>query len=92
VDELDRALEQMRTLSVPARLLALDSDILMRIDAERRASALTTGPALSFAAILALAIGIGASILPGGSGEAVQAFPLSAGADLAPSTLMANVG
>lgn len=92
MDDLDRALQQMRTLPVPPRLASLESDVLMRVDAERNASALTTGPALSLAAVLALGIGIGAAILPGGTAEAAQASPFAAGANLAPSTLLANIG
>ena len=92
MDDLDRALQQLRTLPVPTRLALLDSDVLMQIAAERSASALTTGPALSLAAVLARGIGIGAAVLPGGSAEAAQTSPFSAGADLAPSTLLANIG
>ena len=92
MDDLDLALQQLRTLPVPTRLAALESDVLIRIDAERSASALTTGPALSLAAVLALGIGIGAAVLPAGSAEAAQNSPFSAGADLAPSTLLANIG
>jgi hypothetical protein len=92
MDDLDRALQQLRILPVPTRLASLEGDVLMRIDAERSASALTTGPALSLAAVLALGIGIGAAILPGGSAETAQASPFAAGANLAPSTLLANIG
>jgi uncharacterized membrane protein len=92
MDDLDRALQQLRTLPVPTRLASLEGDVLMRIDAERSASTLTTVPALSLAAVLALGIGIGAAILPGGSAEAVQTSPFAAGANLAPSTLLANIG
>jgi hypothetical protein len=92
MDDLDRALQQLRTLPVPKRLASLEGDVLMRIDAERSASTLTTGPALSLAAVLALGIGIGAAILPGGSAEAAQTSPFAAGANLAPSTLLANIG
>ena len=92
MDDLDRALQQLRTLPVPTRLASLESDVLMRIDAERSASTLTTVPALSLAAVLALGIGIGAAVLPGGSAEAAQASPFAAGTNLAPSTLLANIG
>ncbi len=92
MDDLDRALQQLRNLPVPIRLAALESDVLMQIDSERSASALTAAPALSLAAVLALGIGIGAAVLPGGSAQAAQPSPFSAGADLAPSTLLANLG
>lgn len=92
MDDLDRALQQLRTLPVPAKLAALESNVLTRIDAERSASALTTGPALSLAAVLALGIGIGAAVLPGGTAEAAQASPFAAGTNLAPSTLLATIG
>lgn len=92
MDDLDRALHQLRTLPVPAKLAALESDVLMRIDGERSASALTTGPALSLAAVLALGLGIGAAVLPGGTAAAAQASPFAAGTNLAPSTLLANIG
>ncbi len=92
MDDLDRALQQLRTLPVPTRLAALEGDVLMRIDAERSASALAAGPALSLAAVLALAIGIGAAVLPGGSAAAAQTSAFAAGASLAPSTLLAHIG
>lgn len=92
MDDLDRALQQLRTQPVPTRLAALEGDMLMRIDADRRALTLTTGPALSLAAVFALGLGIGAAVLPGGSTEAAQASPFAAGANLAPSTLLANIG
>ena len=92
MDDLDRALQQLRALPVPTRLAALEGDVLMRIDAERSASTMTTGTALSLAAVLALGIGIGAAALPGGSTKAAQASPFAAGANLAPSTLLANIG
>ncbi|GGE12789.1 hypothetical protein GCM10011529_18960 [Polymorphobacter glacialis] len=92
MDDLDRALQQLRTMPVPISLESLESDVLMQIDAERSASAVTAGPALGLAAILALGIGIGAAILPGGSAEAAQTSPFAAGANLAPSTLLANIG
>lgn len=92
MDDLDRVLQQLRTLPVPTSLGSLEGHVLMRIDAERSASALTTGSTLSLAAVLALAIGIGATVLPGGSAEAAQASPFAAGANLAPSTLLANIG
>ncbi|KAB7647474.1 hypothetical protein [Polymorphobacter fuscus] len=91
MDDLDRALQQLRTLPVPIRLAALESDVLLRIDSERNVSALTTGPVLGLAASLALGIGIGAAILPGGSADAGASL-FSAGANLAPSTLLANLG
>jgi hypothetical protein len=92
MDDLDRALQQLRTMPVPMSLASLEHDVLMLLDAERRAAALTTAPALSLAAVFALGIGIGAAVLPGGSAEAAQTSPLAAGANLAPSTLLANVG
>ena len=92
MDDLDRALQQLRTMPVPISLASLESDVLMQIDAERRASALTTGPVLSLAAVLALGFGIGAAVLPGGSAEAAQTSPFAAGANLAPSTLLATIG
>ena len=92
MDDLDRALQQLRTLPVPTRLGALEGDVMTRIEAERSASAMTTGPVLSVAAVLAIGIGMGAAILPGGSAEAVQSSPFAAGANLAPSTLLANIG
>ena len=90
--DLDRTLQQLRTLPVPTRLAALEGDVMIRIDAERSASALTTGPALGLAAVLALGIGIGAATLPGGSAEAARTSPFAAGASLAPSTLLASIG
>ena len=92
MDDLARALRQLRTLPVPARLAALESDVLMRIDAERSTSAFTTVPALGLAALLSLGIGMGAAILPGDSAQAAPASPFTVGANLAPSTLLANVG
>lgn len=92
MDDLDRALQQLRTLPVPTRLGALESDVMTRIEAERKASAMTTGPVLSVAAVLAIGIGLGATILLGGSAEAAQFSPFAAGANLAPSTLLANIG
>ena len=44
------------------------------------------------AAVLAIGIGMGAAIVPGGSAEAAQSSPFAAGANLAPSTLLANIG
>ena len=92
MDDLDRALQQLRALPVPTRLAALEGDVLMRIDAERSASTMTTGPALSIAAVIALGIGIGAAILPGGTAEAAPVSPFAAGTNLAPSSLLANIG
>ena len=92
MDDLDRAFQQLRTLPVPTRLAALEGDVMMRIKAERSASALTTGPVLSVAAALAIGIGMGAAIVPGASAEAAQSSPFAAGANLAPSTLLANIG
>jgi len=92
MDDVDLVLQQLRTLQVPTRLASLESDVLMRIDAERSASAFTTGPALSLAAVLALGVGVGAAVLPGGSAEAAQTSPFAAVANLAPSTLLANIG
>lgn len=92
MDDLDRALQQLRTLPVPTALAALEGDVLSRLDAERNASALTTGPVLSLAAILALGIGVGAAVLPDASAVAGPASPLFAGTNLAPSTLLANIG
>ncbi|WP_310497348.1 hypothetical protein [Sandarakinorhabdus sp.] len=92
MDDLDRALHQLRSLPVPTTLAALENGVLLRIDAERSASAITAAPALCLAAVLALGIGVGAVILPGGSAQAAQASPFAAGTNLAPSTLLANIG
>lgn len=92
MDDLDRALQQLRTLPVPTSLAAIDKDVLMRIDAERSASAVTTGPALGLAAVLALGIGMGTAMLPAGSAQAAPTSPLAAGTSLAPSTLLATIG
>ena len=56
MDDLDRALQQLRTMPVPISLASLESDVLMQIDAERRASALTTGPVLSLVSSLVLLV------------------------------------
>jgi len=90
--DLDRALQHLRTLLVPTRLAVLAGDVMTRIEAERSASALTTGPVLSVAAVLAIGIGMGAAIVPGGSAEAAQSSLFAGGANLAPSTLLANIG
>ena len=92
MDDLDRALQQLRTLPAPTRLAGIENDVMMRIESERSASAMTTGPVLSFAAVLAIGIGMGAAIVPGRSAEAAQSSPFAAGANLAPSTLLANIG
>ncbi|OYZ15788.1 MAG: hypothetical protein B7Y35_06940 [Sphingomonadales bacterium 28-64-96] len=92
MDDLDEALHRLRAQPVPRRLAALETDVLMRIDIERRARALNSGPALGLAAVLALGVGIGAAILPGGSAVAAPASPLVAGSALAPSTLLASIG
>lgn len=89
MDDLDRALQQLRNLPMPTRLAALESDVMMRVEAERSASTLTTGPALSLAAVIALGIGVGAAVLPGSTSHA---SPFAAGTHLAPSTLLANIG
>lgn len=92
MDDLDRALLRLRTLPVPARLATLETVVMAGIDAERRALALNSRTALSLAALLALGVGMGTTVLPGGSAVAAPASPLFAGSELAPSTLLASVG
>ena len=92
MDDLDRALIRLRTLPVPRHLATLEADVLARIDAERSVAALTTGPALGLAGIVALAIGMAGAVLPGVSAEAAPASTFGLGSSLAPSTLLASVG
>ena len=92
MDDLDRAFMQLRALPVPPRLATLETDVMAGIDAERRAAAMTTGPALGLAAIVALALGMAGAIIPTGPLKATPAPTFGIGADLAPSTLLASVG
>ncbi|GGE20916.1 hypothetical protein GCM10011529_29420 [Polymorphobacter glacialis] len=92
MDDLDRALAQLRTMSVPARTSTMEGDVMMGIDAERRAAAVTSAPALGLAAMLALGIGIGGAMLPAGVTPAGTAAGFLGDASLAPSTLLANSG
>lgn len=92
MDELDKALMQLRSLPVPSRLATLEADVMARIDAEQRVVAVTTGPALALAGIVALSIGMAGAILPGGAAQAAPSPALGFGANLAPSTLLASVG
>lgn len=92
MDDLDRAFLRLRSLPVPARLAKLETVVMAGIDAERSALALNSRTALSLAALLALGVGMGTTVLPGGSVVAAPGSPLFAGSELAPSTLLASVG
>ncbi|PZN92884.1 MAG: hypothetical protein DCF31_14595 [Alphaproteobacteria bacterium] len=94
MDDLDRALQRLQSLPVPARLATLEGDVLARIGAERDAASLTTVPVLGFAALVALAVGVAGAALPGTPAEASPASlsAVGAGVPLAPSTLLMNIG
>lgn len=92
MDDLDKAFMKLRSLPVPPRLATLEAGVMAGIDAERRAAAIPTGPALGLAAIVALAVGMAGAIVPTGPLPATPAPTFGTGTDLAPSTLLASVG
>lgn len=92
MDDLDRTLDGLRGLPLPAGLQTLEANVMGRIVAEREARALTAAPVLGVAAAVALGLGMAGAVLPGSPAHATPVGAFGYGADLAPSTLLANVG
>ena len=86
MDDLDKLLERFRDLPVDPRLTAIDGAVMIGLSAHRERS--TTLRSAALAGLVALTLGMAASLAPGVPAQA--AAPFGAPPALAPSSLLAG--
>lgn len=87
--DLDLLLGKLREEPVHPRLAFIDEAVLAEL-AQRKAIVPINRTGLGVAAVAALLVGLGGSVLTGAPADAAPVSPLGVPATLAPSTLLAS--
>lgn len=88
--DIDLALARLREMPVHPGLSSIDDKVLECVAIRSAGAHPSSGTVFGIAAIAALSMGIGSSVLPGMLGSAASAAPFGSPPALAPSSLLGN--